>query len=41
MVVLTQESRGKVKIPDVCDARGVKWIDLADMIENEDWTSGG
>jgi len=25
---------------DVCDARGVKWRNLADMIEDEDWKSG-
>ena len=41
MVVLTEETRGKVRIPDVCDARGVKWSNLADMIEHEDWKSGG
>jgi hypothetical protein len=40
MVVLTEETRGKVRIPDVCDARGVKWRNLADMIEDEDWKSG-
>ena len=39
MVVLTEEPRGKVRIPDVCDARGVKWHNLADMIEEEDWKS--
>jgi hypothetical protein len=41
MVVLTEETPGKVKIPDVCDARGVDWSNLADMIEDEDWKSGG
>lgn len=40
MVVLTEEKPGKVKIPDVCDARNVKWTNLADMIEYEDWKSG-
>jgi hypothetical protein len=39
MVVLTEETPGKVKIPDVCDARDVEWSNLADMIENEDWKS--
>jgi hypothetical protein len=37
--VLTQEVRGKVRIPDVCDGPGVKWLELANMIEHEDWTS--
>jgi hypothetical protein len=41
MVVLTEEPKGKIRIPDVCDARGVKWLNLADMIEAEDWKSGG
>ena len=41
MIVLTEETPGKVKIPDVCDARSVKWKNLADMIEDEDWKSGG
>src|SRR5216684_9240468 len=29
MVVLTEETPGRVKIPDVCDARGIKWLNLA------------
>jgi len=41
MVVVTEEARGKVRIPDVCEARGIKWRNLADMIEDEDWKSGG
>ena len=41
MIVLTEEPPGKVRIPDVCDARSVKWLNLADMIEAEDWKSGG
>lgn len=41
MIVLTEEKPGKVKIPDVCDARSIKWTNLADMIEAEDWKSGG
>jgi Domain of unknown function (DUF4411) len=41
MQVLTEEKPGKVKIPDVCDARKIKWINLADMIENENWTASG
>jgi hypothetical protein len=40
MIVLTEEKPGKVKIPDVCDARSVKCKNLADMIEDEDWKSG-
>lgn len=40
MIVLTEEKPGKVKIPDVCDARSVMWKNLADMIEAEDWKSG-
>jgi adenylate kinase len=40
MVVLTEETRGKIRIPDVCDARRVKSQNLADMIEDEDWKSG-
>jgi len=40
MIVLTQEFPGKERIPDVCDARGIKWLELADMIEDEGWTSG-
>lgn len=41
MKVLTEEMPGKTKIPDVCDARSVKCINLADMIEEEDWKSDG
>lgn len=40
MIVLTEEKLGKVKIPDVCDARSIKWKNLADMIEDENWKSG-
>jgi hypothetical protein len=39
MVVVTEESPGKTRIPDVCVARGVKPCGLADMIEDEGWTS--
>jgi uncharacterized protein DUF4411 len=37
MVVVTEEHKGKVRIPDVCDAEGVRWIRLADLIEEEEW----
>lgn len=37
MVVVTEENPGKVRIPDVCDAEGIRWIRLADLIEEEDW----
>ncbi|KWV45909.1 hypothetical protein AS156_23135 [Bradyrhizobium macuxiense] len=40
MIVLTEEKPGKVRIPDVCNARNIKWKNLADMIEDEDWKSG-
>ena len=39
MVVVTQESPGKMKIPDVCSAEKIECCDLADMIEKEDWKS--
>lgn len=37
MIVVTQEDRGKMRIPDVCGAVGVECINLADLIEREDW----
>ena len=37
MVVVTEEHEGKVRIPDVCDAEGIRWFRLADLIEEEDW----
>jgi uncharacterized protein DUF4411 len=37
MVVVTEEHQGKVRIPDVCDAQGIRCIRLADLIEEEDW----
>lgn len=37
MIVVTQEDRGKMRIPDVCNAVGVNCVNLAEMIEREDW----
>lgn len=37
MIVVTEEHTGKVRIPDVCNAEGTRWIRLADLIEEEDW----
>ena len=37
MVVLTEEQRGKTKIPDVCVSERIDWCGLADFIEREDW----
>ena len=37
MVVITEESPGKTRIPDVCTAEKIECIGLADMIEREDW----
>lgn len=39
MTVVTEEMPGKTKIPDVCNARGITYCGLADMIEKEDWKS--
>lgn len=35
--VVTEESPGKMRIPDVCRAENIPCIGLADMIEQEDW----
>lgn len=40
MTVVTEESPGKQRIPDVCTAEGIPCIGLADMIEQEDWQFG-
>ena len=37
MVVVTEENTGRVRIPDVCGHEGIRWIRLADLIEEEDW----
>jgi hypothetical protein len=40
MVVVTEESPGKSRIPDVCAARAIQCCGVADMIEREDWKFG-
>ena len=40
MVVVTEESPGKTRIPDVCSAESIDYCGLADMIEREDWSFG-
>jgi hypothetical protein len=37
MVVVSEETFGKTKIPDVCALEQIECINLADMIEREDW----
>jgi hypothetical protein len=37
MVVVTEESAGKTRIPDVCGAERIQCCGLADLIEREDW----
>jgi hypothetical protein len=37
MVVVSEENFGKTKIPDVCAAENIECINLADMIERENW----
>jgi Domain of unknown function (DUF4411) len=37
MTVITEEYAGKVRIPDVCNAEGIAYCGLADLIEREDW----
>jgi hypothetical protein len=41
MTVVSEEQPGKMKIPDVCTAEKITCIGLADLIENENWQSGG
>lgn len=36
-LVVTEESAGGVRIPDVCAAEGIKSVGLADLIDLEDW----
>lgn len=38
MTVVTEESVGKVRIPDVCNAEKIGYCGLADLIERENWT---
>jgi hypothetical protein len=40
MTVVTEESLGKSRIPDVCNAQKILWCGVADLIEKEDWRSG-
>ena len=40
MVVVTEESPGRMRIPDVCTAESIEYCGLADMIEREDWKFG-
>jgi hypothetical protein len=40
MVVVTEETPGKTRIPDVCRAENIQCCGLADMIEREEWTFG-
>src|SRR5262245_41202884 len=37
MTVVTEESAGKVRIPDVCNAEKIAHCGLADLIERENW----
>jgi hypothetical protein len=37
MTVVTEEHPGKTKIPDVCKKEGIKFCNLADLIEQEGW----
>ncbi len=40
MTVVTEESVGKVRIPDVCNSEKIPHCGLADLIEREDWQFG-
>jgi pentatricopeptide repeat protein len=40
MTVITEESPGRQRIPDVCTAEGILYIGLADLIEQENWQFG-
>jgi hypothetical protein len=40
MVVVTEETPGKTRIPDVCQGENIQCCGLADMIEREEWTFG-
>lgn len=37
MTVVTEESVGKVRIPDVCNSEQIPYCGLADLIERENW----
>lgn len=37
-VVTAENRRGPEKIPNICEAKNIECISLADMIEREDWT---
>lgn len=39
MCIVTEEYRGKERIPDVCDAQGLDHCGVADLVEREGWTS--
>jgi hypothetical protein len=39
MWVVTEEYPGKERIPDVCDAQSIDYFGVADLIEEEGWTS--
>ena len=39
MCVVTEEYRGKERIPDVCDAQKIDHCGVADLVEKEGWTS--
>lgn len=32
-------SLDKPKIPDVCDAMGVRWLTLPEFVDEQDWTA--
>ena len=38
-VVTAENRRGPEKIPNICDAKGIECVSLADMIQREGWTS--
>ncbi|HWB52207.1 MAG TPA: DUF4411 family protein [Stellaceae bacterium] len=40
MTVITEESPGRQRIPDVCAGEGIPYIGLADLIEQENWQFG-
>jgi hypothetical protein len=40
MTVITEESPGRQRIPDVCTAESIPYIGLADLIEQENWQFG-
>jgi hypothetical protein len=40
MTVITEESPGRQRIPDICVAEDIPYIRLADLIEQENWQFG-